>query len=376
MKKWKGPIEICALCLTLIASLMISTYFLNHQFHSDEMRVRAFYMEPQNSLDMVLIGSSAAYTTFSCTLAWQEEGFTSYTLATSGAPMGLAKSMLKEVEKTQNPKLILIDLNGVLYDDEMEQREGMTRLWVDNMPLGLNKLETIQELKGQVDLFGWLLPLSTYHRNWEKIKACLQYTGYEWKLRNKERLPYTFTMRSIIGTSNRKGLIDVTNYHEKCELYPLSGSRFMDLLAYLKEHEITNVAFFNMPRYYDQKMLPQRQLLNQAIAIAKQEGFAVYDFDREIDQMNLDPNRDYYNSGHLNMDGQRKATAYIAKRLNADYHLSESAHSEEVCALWDQEVAAYEQIYAYYQEKLAKGERQELTVEVIDEILSQEAAKA
>ena len=100
MKRWKGSLEVVALCVAIIASLFVSSHVLNHQFSSDELRVRAFYKEPENSLDMVLIGSSAAYTTFSSTVAWKEEGFTSYTLATSGAPMGIAKSMLKEVVKT------------------------------------------------------------------------------------------------------------------------------------------------------------------------------------------------------------------------------------------------------------------------------------
>lgn len=370
MKRWKGSLEVVALCVAIIASLFISSHVLNHQFSSDELRVRAFYKEPENSLDMVLIGSSAAYTTFSSTVAWKEEGFTSYTLATSGAPMGIAKSMLKEVVKTQKPKLILIDLNGVLYDDEAEQREGMTRLWVDNMPLSENKLETLDELTQGKDKLSWLFPLITYHQNWEKIKVCLRYTGYDWKLWTGSRLPYSFTMRSISGTSDRKNLIDVTQYQEKQELYPLSGQRFRELLDYLKENDMTNVAFFNMPRYYDKKMLPQRKLLNQAIAMAEAEGFQVYDFDREIARMNLDPNKDYYNSGHLNMNGQRKATKYIAKRLNQDHHLSDGGHSEAIRDLWDQEYEAYEKVYAYHQENLKKGIREEITAEVIDRVLS------
>lgn len=370
MKHWKGTVELAAIFLVITVSICTSTYLLNHQFSTDEVRVRGFYMEPKNSLDMVIVGSSAVYTTFNSSIAWKEEGFTSYALATSGAPMGLAKSMVKEVKSRQDPKVVLIDLNGILYNDEMEQREGMTRLWVDNMPISGNKIETIQELKGNGDLLSWCVPLSTYHTNWEKILSCFRYTNYEWKMRLGERLPYSFTMRTISGTSKRKKLVDVQKYENRQPLYPLSGQRFEDLINYLKENKI-NAAFFNMPRYYDEQMLEQRRLLNEASAIAAENGFKVYDFDKEIDQMNLDPNKDYYNSGHLNMDGQIKATKYIARRINQDYQLSKQEHEEEIKELWDAEYEAYKKVFAHYQENMKNGIREEITVEVIDKVLSE-----
>lgn len=371
MLRWKGKIELILIAITLAASVFGSTYLLSHQFSTEEVRVRGFYMEPKDSLDMVIIGSSAVYTTFNSSIAWKEEGFTSYALATSGAPMGLAKSMVKEVQRTQKPKLILIDLNGILYDDDAEQREGVTRLWVDNMELTENKVEAVQELTTGDEVFSWYLPIYKYHDNWEKISACLRYTSYEWKMRTGERLPYSFTMRSISGTSDRKKLIDVRNYKEKQSLYPLSGKRFRELMQYLKEQNLVNqVAFFNMPRYYDNKMLRERKLLNEAEEIATKEGFKVYDFDREIDRMNLDPNRDYYNSGHLNMDGQIKATKYIANRINQDYQLSATKHSEDLKKRWDTEYADYQKVFAYYRNNMKEGKREEITVEIIDKVLS------
>ena len=70
------------------------------------------------------------------------------------------------------------------------------------------------------------------------------------------------------------------------------------------------------------------------------------------------------------MNGQRKATKYIAKRLNQDHHLSDGGHSEAIRDLWDQEYEAYEKVYAYHQENLKKGIREEITAEVLDRVLS------
>ncbi len=375
MKKWKGIVELSALCMVIVASLFGSTYVLNHQFSIDELRVRGFYMEPKNSLDMVLIGSSAAYTTYNSAVAWKEEGFTSYELATSGAPMGLAKSMVKEVLKHQNPKLIMIDLNGVLNNDRVEQIEGMIRLWVDNIPMSENKIETINEVTDGKDPLSWYVPLYKYHQNWEKIRESLSYTGYDIKMRMGNRLPYSYTMRALVGVSGRAKLVDVLAYQKKRSLYGLSGKRFRDLMDYLKRNDIRNVAFFNMPRYYDRTMLLERRLLNQAIDLASQEGFRVYDFDREINQMNLDPKEDYYNSGHLNIEGQLKATKYIAKRINKDYLLSENDHAETIVAQWNSEYEEYRKIFDALKKNPGTGKKHEIYIEEIDGILDQQAGE-
>ena len=72
--------------------------------------------------------------------------------------MGIAKSMLIEVLKTQNPKVILIDINGILYNDDFETREGPLRSWIDNMPYSENKVQTIQELVPEDERLSYYIP--------------------------------------------------------------------------------------------------------------------------------------------------------------------------------------------------------------------------
>ena len=134
MKKIRNVIELSVMCAILVLSLLLCSFVLNRQASSNELRVRNFYREQANSLDVVLVGSSLFYNGYSAPLAWKEGGYTSYVLATSGVPMGVLKSMVKEVRRTQDPKAILIDLNSVIYDEKMETREGMIRYWIDNIP--------------------------------------------------------------------------------------------------------------------------------------------------------------------------------------------------------------------------------------------------
>ena len=144
----------------LIAGLVCGMNFVmcRQAYSSDAVRVKNFYKLENNSLDMVMIGASTTFTNYSAPLAFKEFGYTSYSLGTNGAPMGLAKSMLIEVLKTQNPKVIIIDINGILYDDKFESKEGSLRAWIDNMPYSQNKIKTIQELVPEDDRLSYYVP--------------------------------------------------------------------------------------------------------------------------------------------------------------------------------------------------------------------------
>ncbi len=91
----------------------------SHHYDSNEVRVKNFFAKKKNNLDVVYIGASEIYAGFSPEYIWHNYGITSYNLATSAAPLGLVKSQVKSVRKRQNPKLIVISLNGVMYDKKI-----------------------------------------------------------------------------------------------------------------------------------------------------------------------------------------------------------------------------------------------------------------
>lgn len=62
----------------------------------DKRHVHGFFLEPEDSLDVVLIGASQLYTGYSAPLAWQQYGYTSYPLTVSNIPARLYGSLLTE----------------------------------------------------------------------------------------------------------------------------------------------------------------------------------------------------------------------------------------------------------------------------------------
>ena len=192
MKKLKRhhKIEITAICLLLALSVAFVSFLSVHQFSSHELRVKYFFMEDENAIDVVNIGASEIYTGFSPEYIWHNYGITSYNLATAGAPMRLAKSEVKAAMETQNPKLMVISLNGAMYDDERSTHEGYTRMWLDNMPYSQLREEAIEEWIPEKDRINFRWKILNYHDNVARLTECLQLSWKEFKALNnraKER---------------------------------------------------------------------------------------------------------------------------------------------------------------------------------------------
>lgn len=357
----------------LIAGLVCGMNFVmcRQAYSSDAVRVKNFYKLENNSLDMVMIGASTTFTNYSAPLAFKEFGYTSYSLGTNGAPMGLAKSMLIEVLKTQNPKVIIIDINGILYDDKFESKEGSLRAWIDNMPYSQNKIKTIQELVPEDDRLSYYVPFLKYHSNWAKFKDNVNASIDELTHHDDIHL----SSMGIQGTAQitpQKSLIPIKTHTQERPMYRLSGQHLKELLDYCQNHGLKNILFTNMPRYYSKKMIPERERNNAAKALIHQYGYEYIDMDDYVDEIGLNPQTDFYNQNHLNIYGQKKLTMYLGKRLNEKYHLSDTQHDEKIIQRYQQEVTAYEKIYKWVDEQIRLGKKRRYNYKEVKEIIEKQ----
>ncbi|WP_416325214.1 hypothetical protein [[Eubacterium] hominis] len=357
---FKQKIKIGCAVLMMSMGLFSTSFVLNRQMTGDEVRVKNFYQLTDNSIDMMIIGASTSYTDFSAPLAWHKYGITSYSLATNMAPMGLAKSMLIEARKYQNAKLFVIDINGILYNDEYETKEGSLRLWIDNMKYSKNKIDTIRELIPQNERMSYYIPFLKYHSNWDKGLECLKAAKQEidtW------RDPVNLSILGVEGRTRMQpmnNVYSVANYKKESNMYEKSGQHLKELLEYCKNEDLSNVVFTNMPRYYNDKMLPQRERLNTAKRLIQEYGYRCIDLDDYVEEIGLDPKTDFYNPNHLNIYGQTKTTYFLMDMLLKDYHLK-GEHDNSDVERWNKEYETYKKVYQWVDWKIKHGEDQRYT---------------
>ena len=67
--------------------------------------------EPKDSIDVIYLGDSEAYSSFSPIQIYGERGFTSYTCSTSAQRMCYGYSILKRATRNQHPRVVVIETN-------------------------------------------------------------------------------------------------------------------------------------------------------------------------------------------------------------------------------------------------------------------------
>ena len=153
---------------------ILQEFVLCHADHNRE-RLKGFYLEEKNSLDVVFMGASEVYSDFSPGHAYSSNNITSYLFSTQSNSILNYKAQLKNILSRQNPDLIVIELNGALYDNDGETtKEANLRNYADNVPLDTIKAEWIAQYGGENTL-EYIFPLIKYHSTWKDIPDDMLY---------------------------------------------------------------------------------------------------------------------------------------------------------------------------------------------------------
>ena len=103
--------------------------------------------EKENTIDVLVLGDSEAYTSISPLKLWKNHGFTTYVCGQSSQKIQEAYYMLKTALKTQSPKLVILETNMFF------RYEGLVK-----------SVET-----SLTEASGYYIPLIKYHNLWKKM---------------------------------------------------------------------------------------------------------------------------------------------------------------------------------------------------------------
>lgn len=346
--------------VSLILVILVTTWFLAefvlcNANHNTE-RIKGFYLEDENSLDVIFVGSSEIYCDYAAGLAYDECGFTSYPFATESNTVLNFKSIIEEIDRTQDPKLIIIEINGAIYGDQNLTKEVNLRRVSDNIPFNENKVELIEK-NATSDQLEYYVPFIKYHDSWKDFGS-----GLPWSISLiADRLRgYNY----LKGAKNRS-----ISYHPDSKLYPANSRQMQrrmplfdkayqgleEFLDYLDEKEINKdrILFVRVPHLVT-KVNYNRYLRGNAVAdIVRDRGYRFESFEMEDPEIGLDPDKDFYNIEHMNIYGQQKFTKYFAHYLQDNFNITPTDLSGEQKNIWDQAVKYY-RAYIKYQEQMFK----------------------
>ena len=124
-----------------------------------------YLQEPEDSLDLLVFGSSLAYCDVVPSVIYEETGLTSFVMAGPSQRLPITYRYLLEACKTQSPKAVLIEATCLL----LGRGDDSLKVNLTYMPWSLNRLiPTFQEASRE-DWPGLLFPLYAYHDRWDSL---------------------------------------------------------------------------------------------------------------------------------------------------------------------------------------------------------------
>lgn len=135
---------------------------------------RCFYTLKKGEVDMLVVGSSHAFSSFDPSVISDETGMNAYILASNSQNTVQAYFNVKEALHYQQPEVIILEAFSLNNSNNFRDGETPDRDWkkesnIDGMRFGLTKLEAVME---QYESANWsyaLLPILRCHGNWTDI---------------------------------------------------------------------------------------------------------------------------------------------------------------------------------------------------------------
>ncbi len=291
--------------LLAVSSFVFAPKDNTQEFGMEETKANGILGEPENSIDVLVIGDSEAYSSISPLQIWNDTGYTSYISASSNQTLDYSYFLLQRALENQSPKMVILETNTIFR--EVPPRTALMT-WV----------------KKQFAVF-------RYHNRWKNLHW-RDFTGqasYSWSDENKG---YVFSR--LVKASSIKNHMRPSQLQEKI---PSLNTMYVQKIQELCKSRDIRLVLMSMPSTINWNY-PKHNSVEQ---LAKELGCQYVDLNLMNDRLKIDWEKDTRDKGdHLNYFGAQKVTGYLSHFLQNSGLLSDHRKDPEF-HMWDQALQKY-----------------------------------
>lgn len=303
-------------CFVLLAALAIgyATYVLTPKHDYGICSMVNLYRQPENTVDVLAVGTSMVYAGVNPNVLWQEYGIAAYDLCSAEQPFWVSYYVIREALKTQQPRLILLDAKPSIYVQDYSRR-GRTILSTFGIRGLDNRLGAILAcVEKPADALDYILGLPQVHDNY----AAVTLSDFAVPPDNGGR------------GENWKGFIemDAVEHHQRPSMVWTGVKRSMNQreeeyvrkIFELCRDEGIEVMLIGMP---NPDYAGDHMYYNALWAVAEEYGVTGVNFNRPELRFGLRYSSDFADWQHLNVKGSMKLSLRIGEYLSAHYDLTD-----------------------------------------------------
>lgn len=333
MTKRQALKTISFICIFLVI-LVTLTYIIRTNGEVKDL-FTGFYAEEEDTLDVIMIGSSPVYPFYSAPKLWGERGIACYPLSSHVQRPSAALPLLKEAYKTQKPRVVVFEMRMYTMEDGgMEGNMAYARGVTDNMKYSFNRIYAINRLVSDPsERYTYYFDIFKYHSNWKTMVLPEQLACFRYE---KAHPLKGFVIKDEVGPLEKERVPDCMGLRTVKPIPAEQEERLYELLDYLKEQG--QQALFIVSPY---RLEPEEQeMFNYMKPIIASYGYDFINMNEYYEEIGIDFATDYYDyGGHVNALGAEKCTAFLGKLLEG-FDLPDK-RGERGYESWDQAYELY-----------------------------------
>lgn len=275
-------------------------------------QMQDFYRLPQNSVDVLNVGSSHVGVNVDPEILLEQYGIKSYNLWAAVQPSWNTYYYLKEALKTQNPKLVCVETCIMAQSEEYSDYSRAIYNTL-GMRFSRDKVEAIRVSVSEDMRKDFLLEWPVFHNRYADLKK-----------EDFERYFWNYDMADGKVDSGYASFVNeepiLLPSAQTLTLYEKQEEYLRKIIALCKEREIP-LLLFTTPYNASEE---EQKKFNRIAEIAKEYGDGVVykNFISEYDCIPIDFASDFADGGgHLNNYGIEKFSMYFGKYIKSNYDL-------------------------------------------------------
>ena len=309
-------VRTAAFLLVFAVAYYFISATLKFKYEDGITTIQNYYALPEDTVDVLMVGSSHIGVNVDPSLMWEEHGIASYACWAGTQATWSTYYYLKECLKTQTPRLVVMDVHMTSNDLEYADYESMVKSIVGMRP----SRDKVEALKVSATPEYWadvLLGFPTYHYRYADLTA-QDFSYYFWQRDTSVQTPYTQDRIEPIDIIDVSGITQTMALTQKVNEYL---HRIIDLCAQ-KDVPLLLVAAPYELSENDQKRF------NTVAGIAQENGIPFLNFNEFYWELGIDPASSFIDPGHLNAGGVAQYTAYLGRYLKEHYDLPDRRQDE------------------------------------------------
>lgn len=307
----------------LLALFYLVSCIFGFKYEDGITTIDHFYDLPEDTVDVLLLGSSHMGMNVDPSILWQEFGIAAYNCWGSMQQVWNTYYYLNECLKYQTPKLVVMDVYGATFNYDYATYDNVVKN-TQGMRMSMDKIAAIHASAEKSYFYYLLLGLPTYHYRYSELTEN-DFHNFFW---DKE-----VGIQKINTTGERVQPFDMPTLKEGNSTLALNSKQqeYLERIINLCKEKSIPLLLVAEPYYMDES---EAMRFNEIGRIAAEFDVPYLNYATDCEALGLDTQKDYRDLCHLMSSGIQKYTTFLGNYMRQHYTLPDRRMDEK--HIWNQ----------------------------------------